>query len=232
MDDLRVFEQHRGTGCHRPVQADRAQRPSGDQHHGTRWVDAHRLGPRLAHGRAIGRELRRERADRRPQRQPDALHTAPGSRLEAGVLIRRTDERSVTRAELVGHAGSGVLLMDDDGYAHPVRRGIHRSRGIAAESDHDVRVTRTQDIADLAGLAHPLGRKLERGLVGAPRERDLFDGVQLIAGAGNKVVLQSYGRADDADGSLGPDTANRIRHGQQRVDMTGGAAACQNDMHR
>ena len=154
-----------------PVQADRAQRPSGDQHHGTRRVDAHRLGPRLAHGRAIGRELRRERADRRPQRQPDALHTAPGSRLEAGALVRRTDERSVTRAELVGHAGSGVLLMDDDGYAHPVRRGIHRSRGIAAESDHDVRVTRTQDIADLAGLAHPLGRKLERGLVGAPRER-------------------------------------------------------------
>ena len=111
-----------------------------------------------------------------------------------------------------------------------MRGRVHGSGRVSAETGHHIGLARFEDVPHLTGLRFPFRGELQHVEVGAARERHLVDGVEFESGGGHEILLQPDGGADDRHVRVRFDSPDGIGDGEQRVDVSGGAAAGEDDM--
>ncbi|KOA62242.1 hypothetical protein BAAM0499_00400 [Bifidobacterium animalis subsp. animalis MCC 0499] len=135
MHDLRHFGELPGAAGNGTVHALRSQRTAGD--HDDRPVRVKTEFGGIAGSGAfpVAFQLLGEIRYGRSQWQSHTLDSAILCRLESGCVVGGANELRPTGAQLVGHAGTGILLMDHHRNPEPMRGGIGRRRCVAAEAD-------------------------------------------------------------------------------------------------
>ena len=102
-------------------------------------------------------------------------------------------------AGLVGQAGHGVLLVEDDRHPAPAGGEVGRHRDVAAEADDDVGAGPVEHAGGFAdGAAQPDG-DLEQVGAGPARQRHRRDQLEGVAGLGDDAVLEAARRAEAGD---------------------------------
>ena len=134
-----------------------------------------------------------------------AARPAVKVRLRVGVCQHHAVD--VLTEHLVGHAGIGVLLMDDGGDPELYRRHTHRSRNIAARTDADIGVELPDDLLRRrAGGERPLdGRDIMGDILRRQRTLEAGDhhGTDLKARTPDQPLFHTVAVADEQDLSVG-----------------------------
>ena len=150
---------------------------------------------------------------------------------EAGlrVLVREHHAGDGLRQHLIGHAGIGVLLMDDGLVAEVARREDDRAADVAARTDADIGVEFPDDAlrvsAGCKGIMHRLD--IVDDLCwreAAVKARD-HHGLDRISRLLDEPLLHAVAVADEEDLSVGVLLPDRPRDRKRRIDMPGGTAA-------
>ena len=165
--------------------------------------------------------------DRTAQRDADVAGVA-----QLAVRGGDGDPGGVPRADLVGEAGAGVGLVDDDRHTQALGGEIAGQGHVTAEADDRVGLGALQDL--LGGLdraAQPArGRRSVRGWACA--ERDRWDQRQGVAPLGNEPGLEAAFGAQGRDPHAGVLPAQGVREGERGLDVAGGPPTGEYDMHR
>src|SRR5690606_34375573 len=135
-------------------------------------------------------------------------------------------------AEAVGEPRATVRLVDHDGQALRGRGEIGRRADVAAVAGDHVDPSLAQKGAHGLQRAGEAPGEAQRRPVRTAREGDLLDGDELEPGGRDEVRLEPLGGAEHDDLGLGAAAADLRGGGQQRGDVSGAAAAGQEDAGR
>ena len=172
--------------------------------------------------------LGHQSADGRPQGQAGDLSTALG-RLQTRRGEGQGDGRRPSGAQPVGQTGPGVLLVNDDGHPRLSGGQVRRCGHEAPEADDHLRANALNGLSGGDDGLLQSAREQEEIACGASRHGDPGHIGEVIAGLGHEAVLQTLLGAQHQElGALVParcGIAQSGRRGQQRVDVSGGAAS-------
>ena len=116
--------------------------------------------------------------------------------------------------------------MNDDRHARALRRDVRGRRHVAAKTDEDVRALQGLG-ATLHGIRETTGKSEERQ-GGTPRQRNAGNLHEWESCGGNQICLQTSLRPQDDN--LSAALAQLRRRRQQRIHVTGGAAASHHNL--
>ena len=225
--DLRAFRQRVRRTRHRLVDVQGSQGAARHQQRGRIRVDAEalrRLAARLGSALRI-RAAVRKLSDRRTQRQARHDRVAV-ARLQRRGGERQSDDRRVACAHLIRQTGARVLLVNDDRDTRALRRNVRGRRHVAAKTDEHVSAFKRLR-ATLHGIRETTGESEERQ-GGTPRQRNAGNLHERESCGGNQIRLQTSLRPQDDN--LSAALAQLRRRRQQRIHVTGSAAASHHNL--
>ena len=211
-------EQRTGGARDGVVDPPRALRAAGHQQRRPLLVEPERA-PRLGPG---GGAI--ESGDAAADGQPGV-----GGVPQRGVREARRDVAGQPGTEAIRQARKGVALVHDQRQPTPPGRQVGRHGDVAAEADHDVG---PHPVEDLAGgpdrraqpARHP--QQVDRGPAWQRHRRHQLERVARLR---HHPGLQPAGRAQRGDLDVVDQAAQRVGRGQQRVGVSGGAPAGEQD---
>jgi hypothetical protein len=139
--------------------------------------------------------------------------------------------RGKARTDLVGEPRPGVGLVDDDGYPATARGEVGGQGNVASEASNDVGVAAPQYVADCFDSAEESGRNSRQLGCDPPGQRHRGDQGEVIAALPDEARLETPLGAERGDLHAWIIESECVGKGESRLDVTGGSAARQDDVH-